>query len=121
MKNHVFKKQPMIQNNIPIFNPNKLIFTSVCLTNSCQSAPPFFVSSRHNSHRDNNYIWPHRGGSQRREPSKNFFEISTKKKGHGIGVFLTDLHHILHARSCMHFQCFPHARWPHRPLKRPQN
>ena len=36
---------------------------------------------------------------------------------HEIGVFLTDLHHILHARSCNHFQSFPHTHKPTRPLK----
>ena len=41
--------------------------------------------------------------------------------GHGIGVFLTDLHHILHARSCNHFLQFPHTPKPPRPLKRPKN
>ena len=35
--------------------------------------------------------------------------------------FLMDLHHILHARTCLHFQWFPHARWHPRPLQRPQN
>ena len=44
-----------------------------------------------------------------------------KVVGHEIGVFLTDLHHILHARSCNHFLWFPHTPGPPRPLKRPQN
>ena len=34
--------------------------------------------------------------------------------------FLTDLHHILHARSCNHFIWFPHTPKPSRPLKRPK-
>ena len=36
-------------------------------------------------------------------------------------VFLKDLYHIFHGRSCNHFQWFPHTPMPPRPLKRPQN
>ena len=35
--------------------------------------------------------------------------------------FLTDLHYILHARSCIHFRRFSHTPMPPRPLKRPKN
>ena len=56
-------------------------------------------------------------GDLNAESPKNFFN----KNGHGIGDFLTDLQHILHARSCIHCLWFPHARRPPRPLKRPQN
>ena len=28
-----------------------------------------------------------------------------------MGVFLTELHQQLHARSCIHFQWFPHTRY----------
>ena len=48
--------------------------------------------------------------------------IKTKRKiGHEIGVFLTDLRHILHSRSCNHFLWFPHTPKPPWPLKRPTN
>ena len=50
-----------------------------------------------------------------------FSKISKKSFGHEISVFLTDLHHILHERSCNYFQWFPHTPMPSRPLKRPQN
>ena len=43
-----------------------------------------------------------------------------KRNGLEICVFLTDSHHILHARSCNHFPCFPHTPKPPRPLKRPK-
>ena len=58
---------------------------------------------------------------QRREPHKIFFETITKVSWSRNRCFLTDSHHILHARSQIYFRWFPHARWPPRPLKRPQN
>ena len=42
---------------------------------------------------------------------------SKKRVGHEIGVSLTDLHQILHARSCNHFLWLPHAP---KPIKRPE-
>ena len=53
------------------------------------------------------------GALNAENPERTF---SKKTNGHEIVVFLTDLHRIFHARSCMHFQWFPHARWPPRPL-----
>ena len=53
---------------------------------------------------------PTGGGSQHREPN-----WSRNKR------FFTDAHHILHARSCIHFLWIPHARRPPRALKRSQN
>ena len=50
--------------------------------------------------------------------SKNNINL---KNGHEISFFLTELHHILHARSCIHFLWFPHTPRPPRPLKRSQN
>ena len=41
--------------------------------------------------------------------------------GYEMNLFLTYLHHILHARSCNHFLWFPHTPNPPRPLKRPKN
>ena len=38
-----------------------------------------------------------------------------------IIVFLTALHHILHARNYYHFLSSPHTPKPPRPLKRPPN
>ena len=38
-----------------------------------------------------------------------------------VCVFLTDLNHISHARSCIHFLWFPHTPKPPRPLKQPKN
>ena len=38
--------------------------------------------------------------------------------GRDIGGFFTDLHHILHARSCNYFPWFPHTTKPPRHLKR---
>ena len=49
-------------------------------------------------------LCPHRGGSQRGEPQKNFPQYIFYKKRTRINCFLTDLHHILHERSCKHFQ-----------------
>ena len=37
-----------------------------------------------------------------------------------MNVSLTDLHHILHARSCSHFPWILHTPKPPRPLKRPK-
>ena len=41
--------------------------------------------------------------------------------GHEINIFLSDLHHILHARNCIHFLLFPHIPGPSRPLKQAQD
>ena len=41
-----------------------------------------------------------------------------KNNGREISVFLTDLSHILHTRSCKHFLWFPHTPKPPRALKR---
>ena len=41
-----------------------------------------------------------------------------KKQGRDIGVFLMDLHHILHARNRLQLLWFPHTPKPPRPLKR---
>ena len=38
-----------------------------------------------------------------------------------MGVFFIDLHHILCARSCLHFLWFPHTPKPSSLLKRPKN
>ena len=50
-------------------------------------------------------------------------KVNMKKKllGCEIDVFLSDLHHILNARSCNHFLWFPHARRLPRPQKHPKN
>ena len=39
------------------------------------------------------------------------------KKEKEIKVLFTELHHILHARNCIHFLWFPHIPRPQRPLK----
>ena len=44
-----------------------------------------------------------------------------KTNGREIGVFLTDLHHSLQARSSNHFLWFPHTPKAPRPLKRPKH
>ena len=53
-------------------------------------------------------------------------KVKTSKKteiffGYGIDVFLTDLYHILHARSCNYFLWFSHTPRPPGPVKRPKN
>ena len=53
-------------------------------------------------------------------PKRTFSKKSRKYFGHEIGVFLTDFHHILHARICNHFQWFPNTPMLPRPLKRPK-
>ena len=60
------------------------------------------------------------GALNAESPKRTFSEIP-KNKGHEKGVFLTDLHHILHERGCNHFQWLPHTPRPSRHLKRPQN
>ena len=47
--------------------------------------------------------------------------MNQKRFGRELSVFLTELYHSLHARSCMHFLWFTHARWFPRRLQRPQN
>ena len=61
------------------------------------------------------------GALNAESPKRTYSNIPRAYCGHGIRVFLTDLHHILHARNCIHFRLFPHARWHPRPLKRSQN
>ena len=55
---------------------------------------PSGEQSRAASWRRRRREWPHRGGSQRREPQKNFFQTFKKYFSHEIGVFLTGVHHI---------------------------
>ena len=43
-----------------------------------------------------------------------------KQNPHEIGVYLTDLHQILHAGSCINFQWFPNSPRSPRPLKQPE-
>ena len=52
-----------------------------------------------------------------------YFVLQKNRKNicHEIDVGLTDVHSILHARSCIHFISFPHTPKQPRPLKRPQN
>ena len=53
---------------------------------------------------------------------KELFQTIRKSNMVTKHVFITtDFHHILHARSCNHFQWFPHTPMPPRPLKRPKN
>ena len=61
------------------------------------------------------------GAVNAESPKRNVSKTPKKKYGHEIGVFPTDLHYILHERSCNNFQGFPHTPMPHRPLKRPKN
>ena len=46
----------------------------------------------------------------------NFKQIKKEKWSRNYN-FLMNLHQILHARSCLHFQCFPRARCPLGPWK----
>ena len=60
--------------------------------------------------------WPHRGGSERREPQKSFFKnfekiIWSRNRCFSYGF----------PPNCDHFQCFPHTPMPPRPPKRPKN
>ena len=43
-------------------------------------------------------------GALNAESPKRTFRKNKKENGHEIGVILTDLPHILHERSCNHFQ-----------------
>jgi hypothetical protein len=61
------------------------------------------------------------GALNAESPKRTLSKISKKQYGHETGVFLTDFNHILHARSCDHFQWFPHTPMPPGPLKRPKN
>ena len=61
------------------------------------------------------------GALNAESPKRAFSENPKKLFGHETCVFLTDFHHILRARSCDHFQCFPHTPMPSRPLKRHKN
>ena len=60
---------------------------------------------------------PYAGGSKV-EINKS---SKTKQMDHEIRVFLSDLHHILHVRSCNHFRWFQHTPEPPRPLNRPKH
>ena len=53
--------------------------------------------------------------------SKHLKRTKYKKMGNETYAPGTDLHNILHARSCIHFLLFPYPPRPRRPLKRPQN
>ena len=53
-------------------------------------------------------------------PPKYFFKKIAKAIWSRNRCCLTDFHHILHARSCDHFQWFPHTPMPPRPLQRPK-
>ena len=55
------------------------------------------------------------------ESPQSIFLQKSKTNGRGIAVCLTDLHHMLHARSRNDFQWFLHIPRPPRPLKRPDN
>ena len=66
-----------------------------------------------------NLMAPPRGLSTPRALKVNKNKITQMR--HEIDVFLTDLHHTLHARSCNHFLWLPHTPKPPRPFKAPNN
>ena len=64
--------------------------------------------------------WPTAVASTPRAPKERVQQFK-KNVGCEIRFVLTDLHNMLHARNCIHFQWFPHARWFPRSSQRPQN
>ena len=140
------KGTKMIQNHIPTHNQSTQgRFTSLINPRKSNKSSVFWMGQR-NSRRDNNSIiwiaymrekrltrsWYCQIAKYIKRLSKLCFILALCSSvlycltlGGGrhfeTGAPGTDLHHILHAQSYIHFRRFPHARWPSRLIKRPQN
>ena len=64
------------------------------------------------------YMAPSWGRSTPRAPKRSFQHLQEKMRKYTF--FPTEPHHILHERSCNHFQCFPQTLEP-KALKTPAN
>ena len=72
--------------------------------NRINDQPNNRISNRNTSRSNNRMAALDAESHKSKKQEKNW-----KLVGHGIGVVLTDLHHVLHARSCKHFLWFPHT------------